>query len=202
LKNKINDAIELVEKAYEQVFDGLDMAYGTDWKSDPNMIETPKRVAKLLIKERCVGINSEDECDRILSKVFPSKYNGFVITNPITVNSLCPHHFENVEYTITMGYLPKDHCVGLSKIGRVIKLLARSPILQEDLTMKLADIYEKGLKPDGVAVVVTGRHNCMICRGLQEPNVSVVTSEVRGSILTSPMVRDEFYRLCNLQNKS
>ena len=190
----------LIRIGYEYILNGLKVAYGLDWKNDPNFIETPDRIARSLIYERCKGINSEEDCRELLSKEFPDEYNGFIIANPIMVNSLCPHHFENVFYIVRMGYIPKKEngVVGLSKIGRVIDLYGRQPILQETYVKKLADIFMESLDPEGCGVIVKGQHNCMIARGIQQPDVWVTMSELRGSFLTNDSVKNEFFKLVAL----
>ena len=42
------------------------------------------------------------------------------------------------------------------------------------------------LKPHGVAVVVEGTHECMTTRGVQKPEVSMVTSRMLGVFRDQP----------------
>lgn len=197
LKNPQIEAMKKIEKAWYDIFDALHEAHGLDWKNDDNFTETPKRVAKMMVLERCVGVNSENKCKEILSKGFPKKYDGIVVgANPITAYSLCPHHFENVTYQVWMGYSPKEKVVGLSKMGRVIKLYAKQPILQEDYTANLANLFHDALDPLGVIVIVKGKHNCMVARGLEaDPEQWVVTSSVTGVFLTEDTYKSEFLNL-------
>jgi GTP cyclohydrolase I len=193
--------MEMIEDAYEKVFDALSCAYGLKWKNDENFIGTPKRIAKSLILERCKGINSRNDCFNLLQKAkFPSKYDGMVITsNPIITHSLCPHHMENVEYRVYMGYIPNGSVIGLSKFGRVIKLYSKQPILQEDYTKDLADIFDESLQSKGLIVVVYGQHNCMVARGLEAPaNQWVITSAVKKEFETNSSIKDEFFKLINI----
>jgi len=196
LDDNVKQALSIVEGAWEQIFNALNLAHGLNWKEDENFKETAKRNAKALVLERCKGINSKERCMDLLGKSFPSEYKGMIVVGPVTVHSLCPHHFENVEYTVRIGYIPSDRCIGLSKVGRVIKLYGSQPILQETFTKNLADIFIDKIKPEGIGVWVEGRHNCMIARGLQEPGVSAITSEIRGSFLDNLAINAEFMRLC------
>ena len=194
-------AKDMIENGWKLILEGLKVGYGLEYEHDENFRETPGRNANSLL-ERCRGINSDDICKEMLKKTFPATYKGMIIVNPIEVHSLCPHHFEDVKYIVRMGYIPQERCVGLSKIGRVIKLLGSQPILQEDYTQKLADMFYTGLECEGLCVVTEGRHNCMIARGLQERNSKIVMSEVRGTFLSDPSVKAEFYTLCSLQEKN
>jgi len=70
--------------------------------------------------------------------------------------------------------------VGLSKIARVVEILARRPQMQERLTSQLADVLMQGVTPQGVAVVIEAEHTCMTMRGVRAPGSTVVTSANRG----------------------
>ena len=82
-----------IRLAWVQILRAL---YGESWKNDPNLIDSPDRIANSIVNERCSGINSEVECREILNSTFLSEYDGMVIISPIIVSSLCPHHFENI----------------------------------------------------------------------------------------------------------
>ena len=195
--DKKEKAIKKIEKAYIKIFEALEDCYGLNWKNDSNFNDTPNRIGRSLINERLCGINSYDECSKILTNTaFPTEYNGFVVINPITANSLCPHHFENVSYTVSIAYIPNGKAIGLSKIPRVVKLFASQPLLQEDFTKKITDLIEESIKPDSLGVIVKGQHNCMVARGVKQHNVFAITSAVRGKCLDDPQVKAEFLRLC------
>jgi GTP cyclohydrolase I len=183
-----------IQGAWETILDNLKH----DWRTDPNLMDTPGRIARSMVHERCIGINSFPECEKLLEIRFPTTYEGLVITSPITVSSLCPHHFENVSYTVCMGYIPNGFVVGLSKIGRVIKLFAQQPIIQEDYTRILTLIFSKCLRPHGLGVIVKGQHMCMIARGLELPGVYTTTSEMLGSFRNNASVKEEFMNLCKI----
>lgn len=203
-ENPIEDDVCVDDKKkYEAIknawLDILKNLYGDNWADDPNLTETPHRIAKSMVYERCKNINCNEEARKILNVRFPSKYKGFIVTNPVTVDSLCPHHFENVNYVVVAGYIPTDGVVGLSKIGRVIKAVGRQPILQEDYIMTLADIFMEELRAEGVGVIVSGVHNCMVARGLQSPESDVTMAEMRGTFRDDPSVKQEFYDLVKLK---
>lgn len=201
MNEKIKKAEQLIIRGQISIQNGLREAYGLDWENDENFRETPKRIAKSIL-ERCCGINSEKKCEELMKKTFPSEYNDMIIIGPVVVDSICPHHFENVRYTVRMGYIVGERRVGLSKPGRVIKLFGRQPILQETFTHKLANIFENHLEPQGVIVVVVGEHDCMTCRGLNEKDVRAITSCVRGNFLDSPTTKHEFFELWKLSKEN
>ncbi|GAJ22249.1 unnamed protein product, partial [marine sediment metagenome] len=51
--------------------------------------------------------------------------------------------------------------VGISKLARVVEIIAKRPQLQERMTTQIADAIDEAIKPDGVAVVIQAEHLCM-----------------------------------------
>jgi GTP cyclohydrolase I len=167
---------------------GLDLA-------DPNIVETPFRIAKSL-KELSYGVENSAQLEirEILKTIFPTKYKGMIIMEPIKVISLCSHHLLPIEYEVLFGYIPRGLTLGFSKIIKAIGLMAAKPSLQEDFTQEVIDTFKKVLNPEGVMVVVRGRHSCMALRGEKSSNVNI-TSAVRGAFHTSERTRNEFLAL-------
>lgn len=167
---------------------GLDLA-------DPNLRETPRRIVKAY-QELCRGFKPEaqDDIRKALGTMFPTKYKGMVILEPIKVVSLCSHHLLPVSYEVLFGYIPQDLALGFSKVIKVISLIAAKPSLQEDFTQEIVDTFEEVLKPKGTMVVVRGKHGCMMLRGEKSENVNI-TSVVRGMFKDEQRTRDEFLSL-------
>ncbi|HIC96676.1 TPA: hypothetical protein EYP12_08685, partial [Candidatus Bipolaricaulota bacterium] len=64
----------------------------------------------------------------------------------------CEHHFLPFHGVAHIGYIPSERIVGISKLARVVEILARRPQLQERLTGQIADAIMEGLQPQGVGV--------------------------------------------------
>ncbi len=202
--NKHRLAMQMIEESWEKILKALNMSYDLNI-NDENFRETPKRIAKMMILERCSGINSEEVCIDILKKSFPAMEDKkeedqiIVTTSPAIVYSICPHHFENVRYFVWSGYIPKDEFRGISKFSRMIEMYAKQPILQESFTSGLVNIIMKALDPKGAIVVVKGAHDCMIARGAKSnPNQFMITSAMRGIFAEPGMqtYKEEFFTLC------
>lgn len=195
-------AMEMVSSAYSKILEALQLAYDLNI-ADENFTETPARIAKMMILERCAGINSEQMCVDMLGKSFSpmtdrEKDQLIVTTSPAIVYGICPHHFENVRYWVWTGYIPSDKFVGISKFSRIIELYAKQPILQESFTSGIASIIDKALSPKGCIVVVKGAHDCMIARGAKSnPNQFMITSAMRGIFAEPGMhtYKEEFFTL-------
>ena len=163
---------------------------------DANFIDTPHRIYKGFL-HTLGGLKTDIkiEMDLIFSKKFPTDYEGIVKQKNIKVYSKCPHHFETIEYTISFGYIAKEYAVGLSKITRAIKLLSQRPVMQETLTKDIIDTFQYYLKPKGLIVIVSGVHNCMRVRGVEQENVDTITSSIKGIFETDKSAREEFLKL-------
>ena len=72
------------------------------------------------------------------------------------------------------------------------------PVLQEDLTENIVQLFQEYVSPAGCMVVLKGFHMCMGCRGVEMPNTSTITSSFRGSF-EQLVVREEFFNLIKSQ---
>ena len=122
-----------------------------------------------------------------------------VCVKDIPLYSMCEHHllpFTGVAHVI---YIPKDGCIlGLSKIARIVDVLAKKPQLQERLTGEIADTVESIVNPMGVAVVINAEHLCMTMRGIKKPGSKTITSALRGRLKSDARSRSEAMALIGL----
>lgn len=153
--------------------------------NDENFRNTPARVSRSFM-EMCEGLTPEgkNEIKEILSTKFPSEYKGLITFDNIVVFSLCPHHLLTVKYRIHVGIILNDgNCIGLSKIPRLVKLLARKPVLQETLTEEVTSIIDKNLDTLGTICVIDGQHSCVQARGVEQVDAIISTSSVTKAFL-------------------
>jgi len=185
-------ALALFTEGYDKILEGLaHLGYDT---SDENFVDTAKRAAKgfheLVHDQKRV----RPAVEALLAKTFPAKYTEMVISKHNTAFGVCPHHLLPVVYRISMAYIPTKKVLGLSKLSRLARLIARGPRLQEDLTHELADILHEQLQSEGSAVYIEGLHMCMAARGVGAHEARLVTSGVRGVFLELA-TREEFIKL-------
>ena len=185
-------ALALFTKGYEEILEGI-RVLGFD-VDDENFAETAKRAAKGLHELIHDQKQVKSEVAALLAKTFPAKYTEMVISKHNTCFGVCPHHLLPVIYRISMAYIPTEKVLGLSKLSRLARLIARAPRLQEDLTHELADILHVELQSQGSAVYIEGLHMCMAARGVGAHEARLVTSGVRGVFLELA-TREEFIKL-------
>ncbi len=141
------------------------------------LMKTPHRVAKAY-REMTSGYAEDPQ--KILSTTFSDRCDEMVVVRQIRFWSLCEHHMLPFHGYATVGYLPKDKIVGLSKIGRLVHCFARRLQVQERLTLDIANSLMEHLHPLGVGVVVRATHLCMEMRGVKSP-AEMVTSCMLGA---------------------
>src|SRR5438094_86277 len=154
--------------------------------------DTPARVAKLYA-EMFSGLG-QDPSD-LLKKTFTQKYDEMVLVKDIGFESMCEHHLLPFLGKAHIAYLPKGKIVGLSKLARVVEVLARRPQVQERMTEELADLLMEELDARGVAVILEASHTCMTIRGIRKASSICTTSAMRGAFALKESTRAELMAL-------
>ena len=185
--------LALFTEGYQKILEGIGRL-GYDVK-DENFADTAARAAKGLHELIHDQAQVRFQVNALLGKTFPAKYTEMVISKHNTAFGVCPHHLLPVIYRISMAYIPTQKVLGLSKLSRLARLIARGPRLQEDLTHELADILHEQLASQGSAVYIEGLHMCMAARGVGAHEARLVTSGVRGVFLEHLATREEFIKL-------
>ena len=177
--------IELIEKNFKEIMHilGLDL-------SDESLKDTPRRVAKMYVKEVFSGLNPENKPKPTL---FENKFklNDMLVERDITIYSYCEHHFVPIIGKAHIAYFPKIHVIGLSKLNRIAQHYAKRPQVQERLTIQIANELKETLQTEDVAVIVDADHLCVASRGVNDVNSSTVTSSYHGKFLNDN-IRKEF----------
>jgi len=180
--------LKKIEKGMELIIEGL--GENIDGKK---IKETPKRVAKMY-SEIFSGIDIDPK--KALGKIFKEEYNELVLVKDINFYSICEHHFLPFFGKAHVAYLPDgNNVVGISKIVRLVDVLAKRPQLQERMTNQIVDIIMNILTPQGAMAIIEAEHMCMIMRGVKRPGTKVVTSAMRGIFLRDLRTRAEVLSL-------
>ncbi|MCP4652915.1 MAG: GTP cyclohydrolase I FolE [Candidatus Omnitrophica bacterium] len=172
-----------IEKAARMILE----AVGADL-TKKDIASTPKRVASMYA-EVLSGQNKNPENE--LEVILEEKHDEIILLKNIPLYSMCEHHLLPFIGKASVAYIPDKRITGLSKIARVVEVLARRLQVQERLTAKVADAIMKKLKPKGVMVVIEAEHLCMTMRGVQKPGAVTVTSVVRGVFRSNQKTRQE-----------
>ena len=155
--------------------------------------KTPARVAAAYA-ELTAGYHRTPR-EVINGAVFRSEANNMIIAKDIEVYSLCEHHMLPFIGRCHIGYIAKKKVIGLSKLARLADLYARRLQIQERLTAQIARAVMDAAGAEGVGVVMTCRHLCMMMRGVEKQRSLMTTSSVLGSFHHDPATRMEFLTL-------
>jgi GTP cyclohydrolase I len=200
---KVSDALTKEAKAFHEVsLEEAEAAVRTllIWAGDdPNregLVDTPSRVAKSY-SEFFRGYETDPAA--LLSRTFDEVdgYNDIVLLRDITFQSHCEHHVVPIAGSAHVAYLPAERVVGISKLARVVDAYARRLQTQETMTAQIANCIEKTLLPRGVAVIVRAQHQCMTTRGVNKPNVAMVTRTFTGEFHDNPTMERRLMDLLN-----
>ncbi len=176
--------IELIEKDVASIMRtlGLDM-------TDDSLRGTPKRVAKMFVKEIFGGLHPKRKPK---ASTFENKYKygEMLVEKNITVYSTCEHHLLPIVGRAHIAYISNGNVVGLSKMNRIVEYYAKRPQVQERLTIQVVKELQKVLNTDDVACIIDAKHLCVNSRGVSHTESSTVTAEFGGKFKQKEVRRE------------
>ena len=187
------EKIAKIQKHMTSIMDVL----GLDLTND-SLKDTPKRVAKMYVKEAFGGLNP-------LNKPKPStfknsyKYNEMLVEKNIVLYSTCEHHFLPIVGRAHIAYISNGTVIGLSKLNRLVDFYAKRPQVQERLTIQIVKELQNIMNTDDVACIIDAKHLCVNSRGIRDIDSSTVTSEFGGRFKTDPQMRKEFINYIQME---
>lgn len=185
-----DDTRELcIEDAFRRIMFSLGLNL-----DDDSLADTPGRLARMYVREIFAGLNYSNfpKCTTVENKF---SYDEMVIEKDIKVLSVCEHHFSTIDMDVSIAYVPNKKVLGLSKLNRVAKFFAQRPQVQERYTEQVYHALEYILETPNIAVLVKGKHYCVIQRGIEDTHSSTITSKLGGGFKTDPALRAEFMSL-------
>ena len=157
------------------------------------LLDTPKRAAKAM-QYLCKGYQQTLE-EVTNGALFSSDNSEMVLVKNMELYSLCEHHMLPFIGKAHVAYLPNGKVLGLSKVARIVDMYARRLQIQENLTREIAEAMQQVTGASGVAVVIEAQHMCMMMRGVEKQNSSMVTSVMLGQFRDNAATRSEFLGL-------
>lgn len=189
-----DEKIERIKKNVSEIMDtlGLDL-------NDDSLSGTPKRVAKMYVKEIFGGLNPDKKPK---SSTFDNKYKygEMLVEKNITLYSTCEHHLLPIVGRAHVAYISKGTVVGLSKMNRIVDYFAKRPQVQERLNIQIVKELQNVLGTDDVACVIDAKHLCVNSRGIRDIESSTVTAEYGGKFKQEAL-RREFLDYINLDTE-
>lgn len=167
----------------KQFYEGIINSVG-EIPFDPDLEATPQRAVKAIAQM----LSGYKEDPKSILTAFPSPYKNLpqgesrriVSVSNVEYTSMCAHHVLPFIGTAFFAYIPDDRIVGLSKIPRLIDILSRRLQTQEKLGYEIASTFSESIPNHGVAVILTGAHTCLACRGARKIRASMKTTYFTG----------------------
>lgn len=194
------DAFKMSDEAkmekIEQHFKAIMETLGLDLKDD-SLKGTPKRVAKMYVKEIFSGL---DPANKPKVALFENKYkyDQMLVEKDITFYSNCEHHFVPIFGKAHVAYISNGKVIGLSKLNRIVQYFSKRPQVQERMTMQIAKELQKVLKTEDVAVIIDAKHMCVSSRGVQDHASGTVTSFYGGKF-ENANTRKELFKYIDMK---
>jgi GTP cyclohydrolase I len=188
---------ELTEK-FEAVLDGLVI----DRLTDPNSMDTGRRLAKMYVNELMSGryepAPSATAFPNEPDNVTNEKFEGMLVVRSELI-SMCSHHHQPVKGVAYIGIIAADKLIGLSKYTRIAQWCARRGTLQEELAMDIAREIMRATDSKDVGVYIQATHGCCENRGIMAHSSLTQTTVLKGSFHNDPACKNEFFENIKLQ---
>ena len=192
-KQKLID--ELTPK-FESVLDSLVI----DRNTDPNSMDTGRRLAKMYINELMAGRYDPMPNATAFPNHVQDGYKGMLVVRS-EIKSMCSHHHQPVNGVAYIGIIAAETLIGLSKYTRIAQWCARRGTLQEELAMVIANEIQKATGSNDVGVYIQATHGCCENRGIMATSSLTQTTVLRGAFTEDHGTKKEFMDNIKLQQE-
>ena len=193
------DKQQLIEEAIP-AFENVLQHLLIDTKTDPNSIDTARRMAKMYINEIMSGRYDPMPNPSAFPNYIEGGYEGMLVVRS-ELTSLCSHHHQTVKGVAYIGIIAGPKLLGLSKYTRIAQWCARRGTLQEELNVMIADAIQRETGSEHVGVYVQATHGCCENRGIKAHSSLTQTTVLRGAFKEDPATKKEFIDNVKLQQQ-
>ena len=195
------DKEQLIDEA-ALAFENVLQKLVIDTKTDPNSMDTAKRLAKMYYNELMTGRYEPappatafpNEPDNVTKE----KYDGMLVVRS-ELKSVCSHHHQPVTGIAYIGIIAADTLIGLSKYTRIAQWCARRGTLQEELAMDISREIMKATGSGDVGVYIQATHGCCENRGIMATSSLTQTTVLKGAFKDDAGTKEEFMDNIKLQ---
>lgn len=183
--------VDIIEGHFKSIMEtlGLDL-------DDDSLNGTPRRVAKMYVKESFWGLHP-DKKPTVSNFKNKYKYQQILVEKDINFYTHCEHHFVPFFGKAHVAYIPNGKVIGLSKLNRIVEYFSKRPQVQERMTMQISKELQKALGTSNVAVIINAKHLCVASRGIKDDSSNTTTAEYAGEFQKQE-VREELHRLLSI----
>ena len=188
--------IEEATVAFENVLQSLVI----DTETDPNSMDTGRRMAKMYINEIMSGRYNPMPNPNSFPNYVEDGYEGMLVVRS-ELKSLCSHHHQPVQGVAYIGIIAGPKLLGLSKYTRIAQWCAMRGTLQEELNVMIANEIQKHTGSKDVGVYIQATHGCCENRGIRAKSSLTQTTVLRGDFKEVDATKKEFMDNIKLQQE-
>lgn len=158
---------------------------------EPATLKTPERFAKMLAEQLEGEFVTNEQIAKMFNVTFDYSINeedfrmyDWVIVKDIPCFSHCEHHIALMyNMKVTIGYIPENKILGLSKFARIVEVVSHRLQTQEKMGKDILEILQMILGKDiPIVVKISGEHSCMTARGIKKPGSATKTIHASNSV--------------------
>jgi GTP cyclohydrolase IA len=176
------------EQALRDAIEAWLRAAGLDPSADPDLRETPRRVATLWQSEFLSGYGMDPASilgDPVVGEADPD----VVIVGGLRFHAMCPHHLMPYRGVAHVAYLPAGKLVGFGRLSELVDCFTRRLTLQERATHQIAEALGQHLGARGAGCVIEAEQLCLAIPGEKHDQSRVITSAFVGEMQQRPDVK-------------
>jgi len=176
-------------------------ACGLDPSRDPDLRETPARVARLWRSEFLAGYAmspAEILGDPVLGEADPD----VVVVGGLRFHAMCPHHLVPFLGIAHVAYIPDGKLVGFGRLADLVDCFTKRLTLQERATHQIAEALCKNLGAKGAGCVIEAQQLCLALPGDKHHASGVVTSSFVGEMRERPDLKARLMEAANLGGRA
>lgn len=198
--NAVPDAVPDLA-ALQAAVDALLRASGLDPARDPDLGQTPARVANLWATEFLSGYAMDPAAilgDPVVGEADPD----VVVVGGLRFHSMCPHHLLPFRGVAHVAYIPSGKLVGFGRLAELVDCFTRRLTLQERATHQIADSLCRHLGAHGAGCVIEAEQMCLAIPGEKHDQSGVVTSAFVGDMRERPDLKARLLAAANLGGRA
>lgn len=195
-KAELGELIDELTGKFESVLDSLVI----DRETDPNAMDTGRRMAKMYVKEIMQGRYSPIPDATSFPNDSEDRYEGMLVVRS-ELRSVCSHHHQPVTGVAYIGIIAAKKLIGLSKYTRIAQWCARRGTLQEELCNDIAREIQNATGSENVAVYIQAEHGCCTNRGIMAHSSLTQTTVLKGAFKDDQGTKKEFFDNVKLQQE-
>jgi GTP cyclohydrolase I len=162
--------------------------------TDPNLADTPERVAKAWADEFLDGYAQTPE--EALGKTYPAPPGStgeLVVVTDLHFQSMCPHHLLPFSGRAHVAYMPRQRVVGFGRLSALVDCFAHRLILQEELAREVASSLARVLGSPATACIIEAEQACLRIRGNRQRDARTHVEAYEGLLRKEGGLRRELW---------